>query len=99
MVQIVENLSRIDGRIVARRAHARLDDYDVVTVELGRVEAVAGKADLLAPLLGKVIEIAVRRSLLADAAPGASLHCRAKRTADGAMCEAHPEPNDFAIQR
>lgn len=71
----------------------------MVTLALDRAEAVPGKANLLQPLLGSTVEVAVRRALLGDAGPGARLRCRAKRTPDGAMCEPHPEPSDFEISR
>jgi hypothetical protein len=98
MVQAIENLSTITGKIVSRRPHPRLEGYDLVELELERVEAVAGKANLLESQQGATIQVAVRRELLGNAAPDARLRCRAKRTPDGAICEARPDPEDFSIQ-
>jgi hypothetical protein len=68
-----------------------------VRLELERAGAVPGKANLLESQQGAAIDVSVRRELLGNAAPGARLRCRAKRTPDGAMCEAHPAPSDFEI--
>ncbi len=97
MVQAIENLSVITGTILSRRPHPRLEGYDMLELELHRAEEVPGKANLLEPVQGTTIQTAVRRELLGDAAPGARLRCRAKRTPDGAICEARPAPNDFVI--
>jgi hypothetical protein len=97
VVQAIENLSAITGRVVSRRQHSQLEGYDVVRLELERAEAVPGKANLLESQQGATIDVAVRRDLLGNAAPGARLRCRAKRTPDGAICEARPSPTDFAI--
>jgi glutathione synthase/RimK-type ligase-like ATP-grasp enzyme len=97
MVQVIENLSQIRGKIVARAQHPTLDNYDVVTVQVERVETVPGKANILQSLLGGTVNVTVRRGLLGNAGPGAGLRCRAKRTPDGAMCEPHPPPGEFEI--
>ena len=97
MVQGVENLTAITGRVVARQRHPRLDDYDIVTLDLERAETVSGKANLLGAQSLSAIELTVRRALLGNAGAGARLRCRAKRTPDGAMCEPHPDPGDFEI--
>ena len=97
MVQGIENLTRLDGTIVASRKHPQLGDYDVVTLDLDRVEPVEGKANLLSLPVGSRVDVTMRRALLADAQVGAHLSCRAKRTADGVMCEPHPEASDFRI--
>lgn len=83
--------------MASRRPHPTLSDYDIIGLELEHTEAVEGKADLLQSQRGAAIEVAVRRELLGVAGPGAKLQCRAKRTPDGAICEAHPRPGDFAI--
>ena len=98
MVQAVENLTLIDGRIVGRTPHPSLPDYDIVTVDLERTEEVPGKANMLESMRGKPVGVAVRRALLADAAAGMRLRCRAKRTLDGAMCETDPAQGDFAVE-
>ena len=95
MVQMVENLARIEGTVIARKPHSTLNDYDVLTLRLERAEPVPDRANLLGSLIGSSIEVAVRRALLGNAGPGAHLRCRAKRTPDGAMCEPHPEAGDL----
>src|SRR6476659_5194352 len=97
MVQAIDNLSRIRGTILSRRPHPTLKAYDSVELELERTEAVEGKADLLVSQRGLKIDLAVPRELLGATRPGAKLECRAKRTPDGAICEAHPKTGDFEI--
>jgi hypothetical protein len=98
MSQAVENLTQLIGTIVARQPHPRLGDYDIVTLDVERAEAVEGKANLLATAAGDRIDVATRRALLGAAAVGAKVHLRAKRTLDGAMSEPHPEPGNFRIE-
>jgi hypothetical protein len=98
MVQMVENLTRISGTVIARRPHDTLNDYDIVTVQLDGAEPVPGKADLLSSHLGSTIDVSVRRALLSNAAPGMHLRCRAKRTPDGAMCEPHPDASEMEVR-
>jgi hypothetical protein len=98
MVQGIENLSRIAGRVVARRAHPTLTDYDVLRVALESAAPVEGKADLLGAQVGKEIDVAVRRALIPAGGASARLECRAKRTPDGAMCEPHPDTGDFSLR-
>jgi hypothetical protein len=98
MVQMVENLTRISGTVIARRPHDTLNDYDIVTVQLDGAEPVPGKADLLSSHLGSTIDVSVRRVLLSNATPGMHLRCRAKRTPDGAMCEPHPDASEMEIR-
>ena len=98
MVQGIENLSRIDGRVVARRAHPTLPDYDVLRVAVDSAAPVEGKANLLGDHVGQEIDVAVRRGLVAQAGAGTRLQCRVKRTPDGAMCEANPAPVDFSLR-
>jgi hypothetical protein len=97
MVQVIENLTHISGRIVARRPHPSLADYDVVRLRIEHAQPVAGKADLLSSHAGTEMDVAVRRDLLGNAPAGAVLRCRAKRIPDGAMCEPHPEDADFSV--
>jgi len=96
-VQGRENLTRIVGRIVHRTRHTRLPDWDLVQVELSDAAPVAGMADVLSSRRGSIVDLAVRRALLGDARAGSVLRCRAKATADGAMCEPWPAEGDFAI--
>jgi hypothetical protein len=98
VVQMVENQTVISGTVVARKPHATLGDYDVVTVRLEGAEPVPGKADLLGAQMGKTLEVSVRRALLGNAGPGTHLRCKAKRTLDGAMCEPHPASGDLEIR-
>ena len=98
MVQGIENLSRIDGRVVARRAHPTLPDYDVLRVAVDSAAPVEGKVNLLGDHVGQEIDVAVRRGLVAQAGTGTRLQCRVKRTPDGAMCEANPAPEDFSLR-
>ncbi len=97
MVQVIENLTKIAGAIVARRSHPTLDGYDVVTLQIERIEPVEGYRSLIAAQPASQVEVTVRRALLGTAAEGARIHFRAKRTPDGVMCEPHPEPEDFRI--
>jgi len=99
MVQAVENLTQLSGRILARKPHPTLGDYDVVTLQVDGVAAVEGKANLLAARAGGPVEVTVRRALLGSAGKDARLRCRAKMTPDGAMCETHPEPGDFEVSQ
>jgi hypothetical protein len=98
MVQAIENLTCIQGIIRSRRPHASLPEYDTVTVDITDTQAVAGKADLLSQHVGSQIQLTVRRELLGNALPGVQLRCRAKRTADGAMCEPYPASADFSVK-
>jgi len=98
MVQGIENLSHIDGRVVARRAHPTLADYDVLRVAVDSAAPVEGKANLLGDHVGQEIDVAVRRSLIPQAGTATRLRCRAKRTPDGAMCEGNPAPEDFSLR-
>ena len=96
-MQIVDNLSEIAGPIISRERHARLADFDVVTIDVQSARPVAGKADLLSRFVGSQLPVAVSRDLLGSAQPPAYLRCRAKRTIDGAMCEKVPEPGTFSV--
>ena len=96
-MQVIDNLTTISGRVLARSAHPTLHDYDLLDLALEQAEPVPGRADLLSAQVGTEIGLTVRRELLGEAQPGSQLRCRAKRTPDGAMCEPHPEPGDFAV--
>ena len=98
MVQGIENLSRIAGRVISRRPHPTLADYDVLRVALESATPVEGKADLLGAQVGNELDVAVRRALVPQGSAGARLECRAKRTPDGAMCEPHPDAQDFSLR-
>ena len=91
MVQAIENLTELSGKVLARKPHPRLPDYDILTVEVERANPVAGKANLLAARSAGPLELSVRRALLGATPKIARVRCRAKVTPDGAMCEPHPE--------
>ena len=96
-MQMIDNLTRIEGTIVSRSPHPTLAEFDVVGVRLESAQPVEGRADLLSRYQNQEIAVAVRRDLLRSAHNGARLRCRAKRIPEGAMCEPHPEPGDFEV--
>lgn len=98
MVQAVDNLTTISGCIRSRSEHPTLDDYDLINLAVEHADPVPGRANLLSSQVGKELGIAVRRELLGNAKPGDHVRCRAKRIPDGAMCEPHPDPTEFAIE-
>jgi hypothetical protein len=98
MVQVQENLTRLEGRITGRAAHPDLPGYDAVEVEVESAEPVEGRAQLLRPEPGQRIRLAVRRELLDEAPDSARVRLRAALTSRGeAMAEPHPGPEDFTI--
>jgi hypothetical protein len=98
MVAVRENLTEVEGEIVAREPHPRRPGFDEVVVKVQRAAPVEGKADLVAPAAGDDLHVAVRQELIGDAAPGARVRLRAARTSSGdVMAEPHPAPEDFAI--
>jgi hypothetical protein len=100
MVQIVENLTTVRGRIEQTRPSDELADYDLVRLHVEEAEPVPGKADLLSWLAGQATDVLVRRELLGDARPGDTVSFFASRTAQGSvMAEPHPEPGGFTIRR
>jgi hypothetical protein len=48
-MQTPENLTQLSGRIVARKSHPSLADYDSVTVRIATASAVEGKMQILKP--------------------------------------------------
>jgi hypothetical protein len=98
MVQGIDNLTQIDGQIMDRSPHPSLGEYDVLDVRIDAAMPVAGRADLLSQFVGQVLGFSARRDLLGSASTGDRIHCRAKRTPDGAMCEPHPEADDFRVE-
>jgi hypothetical protein len=94
----MENLSQLSGKVLSRKPHPRLPDYDVLTVQLDQIDPVEGKTDLLATRLGSPIELSVRRALLGSTSANVRVRCRAKLTPDGAMCEPYPEPGSFEVR-
>jgi hypothetical protein len=98
MVQVIDNLTRIEGEILARASHPSLGDYDLLNVRIDAAAPVEGRADLLSSHVGETMGFSVRRDLLGSATAGDFLHCRAKRIPDGAMCEPHPDAGDFQVE-
>jgi hypothetical protein len=97
MVQGIDNLTLIDGQIMTRSPHPELTDYDLLQVRIDAAAPVEGRADLLSQFVGQVLGFSARRELLGSASDGDRIHCRARRTPAGAMCEPHPEAGDFRI--
>jgi hypothetical protein len=98
VVQAVENLTSITGRVLAREPHPRLAGWDLVVVHVDVTRPVAGKADLLGRHEGQDLAVAFRRELLADAGPGWSLAFRARFSLDGAIAEPYPDPGDLIVR-
>jgi hypothetical protein len=69
-MQMIENISRIDGCIMARRPSKERQDWDDITVLLERAEKVDDRAELLHRQLGTEVTIGVPRDLLGEAKPG-----------------------------
>lgn len=98
MVQVIENLTRLSGRLVTRGPHPRRPGWDLVVVHVEDTEPVAGRADLLSRHRGADLPVAFRGGLLADAGPDTRLTFRARFTVDGAMAEPHPDESDLVVE-
>jgi hypothetical protein len=96
-VQAVENLSSVEGTIMARRPHPALRAYDLVTLLVKRVVAIEGKADLISTRGASALDLGIRQELLGSAREGDALRCRAKLTAGGVLCEPFPATGDFEL--
>lgn len=98
-MQVIENLTRLRGRILRRVPHPARTGYDLLTLRVDEAEPVEGKADLLGRHRGGTLDVAVRSELLQDTggSDGTVVDLRAKITPDGAMAEPHPEPGNFTI--
>jgi hypothetical protein len=98
-MQVIENLTRLRGRILHRVPHPTRAGYDLLTLQVDETEAVEGKADLLSRHRGRTLDVAVRSELLQDTSGGNGtvVDLRAKITPDGAIAEPHPEPGNFTI--
>ncbi|MFN0094678.1 MAG: hypothetical protein ACKVVT_07860 [Dehalococcoidia bacterium] len=97
MVNAPENRSFLTGKILGRKAHPTLADYDFVELAVARADDVEGFRNLLSPTVGSTILVAARRELLGAAEAGQELRCPARRTPDGAMADANPEPGAFTV--
>lgn len=69
-MQVIENISRIDGCIIARRQSEDRQDWDELTVRLDGAEKVDHRAELLHDRLGTDVVISAPRDLLGEAKPG-----------------------------
>jgi hypothetical protein len=98
-MQVIENLTRLRGRILRRVPHPARAGYDLLTLRIDETQPVEGKADLLGRHMGGTLDVAVRSELLQDAknSGGVDVDLRAKMTPDGALAEPHPEPGNFTI--
>lgn len=98
-MQVIENLTRLRGRILGRAPHPARAGYDLLTLQVDEAQPVEGKADLLGRHAGGRLDVAVRSELLPEGAvtPGAQVDLRAKMTPDGALAEPHPEPGNFTV--
>jgi hypothetical protein len=103
------NLTVVSGRVLERRPHDTLPDWDAVTLAVDNTAPVPGLRDLVGPHVSWTpsaagtgsappeLVIAVRRDLLGDAAPGWHVTIRVKHTPNGPMAEQHPAPGDLVI--
>ena len=64
MVQGIDNLTRIDGQIMARSQHPALADYDLLEVRIDAAAPVEGRADLLSQFVGQTLGFSARRDRL-----------------------------------
>jgi len=98
MSQVRENLTALTGTIEARRPHPALPGHVEVRLRVEGSAPVEGKADLLAPSAGDVLDVAVPARLLGEAGVGVTVRLRAGRgTAGWILAEPHPGPGDFGV--
>lgn len=86
MVQVIDNRAKITGTVLPIASRPRLSGFHLITLQLEESEPVDAMLDLMAPLWGQAISLAVRSRLLGNARSGVRLSCLAKRTGDGAIC-------------
>jgi hypothetical protein len=107
VVSAAPNLTQVTGTIIARRPHPTLADRDVVVLAVDGTQEVPDMRDLVGPAVARAeirddgrpeVEVAVRRELLGDAAPGWRLTCRVRFTPNGLMAEPHPVDGAFAVE-
>jgi hypothetical protein len=98
MVQVRENLSELEGKVVRREPDPRRPEYETVVIEVSHAASVAGMPDLVHAAIGDELPVAVRRDLLADVDIGSRVRLRAARTSSGdVMAEPHPGLEQFQI--
>ena len=98
MVAAVENLTRLEGTILSRSPHERLDGWDEVVLQVTGTQSVPGKADLVSARRGtEPLHLAVRRDLLGAAGPGSRLTARARLAAGDVLAEPYPQAGDFEV--
>ena len=98
MVQAVENMTALVVRVHGVAPHPTLPDWDQLDVEVVSATPVEGLADLLSQRVGERLPMAVRRELVPDVAPGATVSCRAKLNLGEVMAESHPDPANLAVE-
>ncbi|MFC5749827.1 hypothetical protein [Actinomadura rugatobispora] len=98
MVQSIDNLTALTGRVAEIGPHPRLAGWDRVLMDVLDAGPVPGRADLLSRRAGERLELAVRHDLLGNAAPGATLRLRAKLSSGEVIAEPHPDEGDFTVR-
>ena len=99
MVAPVDNLSSVEGVLLARRPHPALVGYELVRLDVRATRPVDARADLLASRQGSELEVAVPAPLVGGAAEGDHVVCRARLTARGVVVAAHPAQQAFTATR
>jgi len=98
VVQGIENLTRLRGRLVSRGPDPRRNGWDLLVVHVEDAGPVAGRADLLSDRVGQDLSVSFRRELLGGALPGAHLDFRARLIPGGALAEPHPDDGDLVVR-
>jgi hypothetical protein len=97
VVESVENLSNLTGKVTKRSAHPSLKGYDLLDLEVESTSPVDERPDLLASTVGTHVELTVDHALLDDSVQaGATVTCKARRTPDGAIADR--DPTSFHVQ-
>ncbi len=98
MVQAVENMTELVARVLGVAPHPTLEDWDQLDVEVVAATPVPGVADLLSQRVGERLPVAVRRALVPEVTPGATVSCRARLNLGEVMAEPHPDPANLTIE-
>lgn len=99
MVAPVDNLSRLEGVLLGRRAHPTLVGYEFVRVDVHATGPVDARADLLGSREGSELEVTVPAALVGAATEGDHVVCRARLTPRGVVVAAHPPAHAFRATR